>query len=364
MSESSDIFKRAEVLQGKITDAMERLGVSADETKLAELEQTAAEPDFWSNSAQATVTTQELAALKRHVESWQGLLNEVNDLVELLQLDDESGTGELADHLGRLEADYGARELELKLSGHYDKHSAILSIFAGTGGTDAQDWAAMLERMYLRYCERAGFNTEILDRSAGEEAGIKSVTIEVNGPFAFGYLQSEKGVHRLVRLSPFNADNLRQTSFALVDVIPQIDLPAAVEIDPKDLRIDVFRSGGHGGQSVNTTDSAVRLTHIPTGTVVSIQNERSQLQNKDKAMAVLRSRLALLMAEQHQEQLSEIRGQVSSPDWGQQIRSYVLHPYTKVKDHRTKAETSDTQAVLDGKLDQFIEAYLTSQVGK
>ncbi len=366
MTEATDIIKRGQELQAQITTAMEQLGVADDQKRQAELEEAAGASDFWNDSAAATATTKELAAIKRHVDSWQNLLNEVSDVVELLQAstDDDEGAGELAQHLGRLAETYQARETELKLSGPYDKHSALLSIFAGTGGTDAQDWAAMLERMYLRYCERAGFSTEVLDRSPGEEAGIKSVTIEVNGPFAFGYLRSEKGVHRLVRLSPYNSDNLRQTSFALVDIIPQIDLPAEVEIDPKDLRVDVFRSGGHGGQSVNTTDSAVRLTHLPSGLVVSIQNERSQLQNKEKAMAVLKSRLAVLMAEQHKEKVSEIRGQVTSADWGQQIRSYVLHPYTKVKDHRTNEETADTQGTLDGKLDPFIQAYLKSQVGK
>jgi peptide chain release factor 2 len=276
---------------------------------------------------------------------------------------DESLTEDLQGNVERLQHQYGEMEFELKLSGPYDRGSAILSIYAGTGGTDAQDWAEMLERMYLRYSEKAGLDAEIIDQSPGEEAGIKSATIEVNGPFAYGKLKGEKGVHRLVRLSPFNADNLRQTSFAMVEVLPQLDHPEEMEIDPKDLRIDVFRAGGHGGQSVNTTDSAVRITHIPTNTVVAIQNERSQLQNKEKAMAVLKARLTSLMLEQQKAQVSEIKGAPQSAEWGSQIRSYVLHPYTQVKDHRTGVVTTQAAEVLEGDLDQFIEGYLQQQIG-
>ena len=233
-----------------------------------------------------------------------------------------------------------------------------MSIYAGAGGTDAQDWAQMLLRMYVRWAEKNGINVQTIDESAGDEAGIKSVTLELSGSFAYGKLKGEHGVHRLVRLSPFNSDNLRQTSFAKVDVMPKVDSPQDLEIDEKDLRIDVFRAGGHGGQSVNTTDSAVRITHIPTNITVAIQNERSQLQNKEVALTILRSRLIQLQLEQHKERLDELKGPNQSAEWGNQIRSYVLHPYKQVKDLRTRYETSDVEGVLDGNLDALINAFL------
>lgn len=369
MPELSEIIKRGQELQGQIETAVEQLGIGADEARIVELTTKTQELDFWNNPQAATAVTKELAALERHIEGWRRLLGETKELVELASLEkagsgDAASIAQLAASLDDLAAEFERRQTELKLSGPYDREGAILSIYAGTGGTDAQDWAEMLLRMYLRYCERAGFTTEILSQSPGEEAGIKSVTLEIGGPLAYGKLKGEQGVHRLVRLSPFNADNLRQTSFALVEIIPNLATPPELEIEPKDLRIDVYRSSGHGGQSVNTTDSAVRITHLPTGIVVAIQNERSQLKNKDKAMAVLASRLALLLEREHKEKLSELRGATQSADWGQQIRSYVLHPYTKVKDHRTGAETAQAQSVLDGDLDLFIEAYLTSQIGQ
>ncbi|HEU4715267.1 MAG TPA: peptide chain release factor 2, partial [Candidatus Saccharimonadales bacterium] len=241
--------------------------------------------------------------------------------------------------------------------GEYDDHNAILRITAGVGGTDAQDWAEMCERMYLRWAEKNSFATSTVERSTGEEAGIKTSVIELTGPYAYGRLRSENGVHRLVRLSPFNSDNLRQTSFALVEILPQIDAPEEVALNDKDLKIDVYRAGGHGGQSVNTTDSAVRVTHLPTGIVVAIQNERSQLQNKEMAMKILRSKLAQLRLEQHAESISDLHAGESA-NWGSQIRNYVLHPYTLVKDTRTKYEERDANSVLDGKIDGFMTAYL------
>jgi peptide chain release factor 2 len=252
--------------------------------------------------------------------------------------------------------------LELAYNGPYDANGAIVGIFAGAGGVDAQDWASMLLRMYLRWAENSGFKTKMIDESAGEEAGLKSASFEVSGPLAYGKLKGENGVHRLVRLSPFNAQNLRQTSFAKVEILPEIDEPETVPIDEKDLKIDVFRAGGHGGQSVNTTDSAVRVTHLPTGITVSIQNERSQIQNKETAMTILRSKLAHLQLQQHKENIAELKGPNQSAEWGNQIRSYVLHPYKQVKDLRTGQESSDPKAVLDGELGQFIEAYTVTLI--
>jgi peptide chain release factor 2 len=359
-----DQIKQLEALLTQIQDATKRLNVTADETRVSELGQQTQAPGFWDDAQAAGVVSQQLAGLKRHVEDWQQLQQDVTEALEIARLGDESLAGEVMAAYDKAAADFAAREFELKLSGPYDKNTALVSIYAGTGGTDAQDWAEMLLRMYLRFAEKNGWVTQILDQSPGEEAGIKSVTVEVTGTYAYGKLKSEKGVHRLVRLSPYNADNLRQTSFALVDVLPELDNQQDIEIDPKDLRIDVYRSGGNGGQSVNTTDSAVRITHISTGTVVAIQNERSQLQNKEKAMAILKARLMVLMLEQQKAEVSQIRGATQSAAWGNQIRSYILHPYTKVKDHRTGFETSQAQAVLDGDLDGFIEAYLQTQIGK
>jgi peptide chain release factor 2 len=292
------------------------------------------------------------------VEPWRAIEKEAAETLELADMEDESLEGDLSRQLDGLEARYAALKKELKFSGPYDDHDAIIGIHAGAGGTDAQDWAQMLMRMYIRWAENQGADVIVIDESSGDEAGIKSATIEVSGPHAYGKLKGEHGVHRLVRLSPFNADNLRQTSFAKVEIMPKIDAPDEVEIDDKDLKIDVYRSGGHGGQSVNTTDSAVRITHLPTGIVVAIQNERSQIQNKEAAMTILRSRLAQLRIEQHAEKVSELKGPNEQAAWGNQIRSYVLHPYKMVKDLRTNQETSDTDGVLGGKLDEFIDAYL------
>lgn len=272
--------------------------------------------------------------------------------------EDSSDNAELEAEFTRLEAAYQKAHMELVLNGPYDRHDAILVISAGTGGVDAMDWADMLLRMYLRYAEKKGWKTSITEKTVGAEAGIKSATIEVKGMMAYGLLKSEHGVHRLVRLSPFNAKNLRQTSFALVEVLPAIEEDETVTIDEKDLRIDTYRSGGAGGQHVNKTDSAVRLTHLPTGLVVTCQSERSQLQNKQQAMSVLKGRLIQRMLEEQKERIDDLKGGYKEAAWGNQIRSYVFQPYTMVKDHRTGAETSQVHTVMDGELDQFIEAYL------
>jgi peptide chain release factor 2 len=304
------------------------------------------------------------AKLERRIRPWLDLQEEVNDLVELLGFDDDTMRADLSGQLNAAVTHFANLKEELKLSKPYDDHDAIVSIYAGAGGTDAQDWAQMLLRMYVRWAEAHHFEVRTIDESAGEEAGIKSVTIEISGELVYGRLKGEHGVHRLVRLSPFNADNLRQTSFAKVDVLPKIDHPEDLELDEKDLRIDVYRSGGHGGQSVNTTDSAVRVTHVPTSITVAIQNERSQLQNKETALTILRSRLIALQLEQHKEKIGELKGPNQSAEWGNQIRSYVLHPYKQVKDLRTRCETTYAEGVLDGDIDPFIDAYLDHVFGK
>jgi len=309
-----------------------------------------------------------LTRLREDVNRWQALARQHRDLQELLELaqaeKDDTMLAEVAVESGQLVQEVEQAELRLMLSGEYDDHDALLSIHAGAGGTDAQDWAEVLLRMYLRWAERRGFETEILEILSGEEAGIKTVTAELRGPYAYGYAHPEAGVHRLVRLSPFDAAHRRHTSFALVEVSPVLDDSIDISIDPNDLRIDIFRSAGHGGQSVNTTDSAVRITHIPTGITASCQNERSQLRNREIAMRVLRSRLYELEKRKQDEERARLRGEHISAEWGNQIRSYVLHPYNLVKDLRTAYETGNTGAVLDGDIDPFIDAYLRSRMGE
>jgi peptide chain release factor 2 len=350
------IQSEAKELQSQVAATMKQLDIAALETEHAKLLTESQNPDFWQDSQSAQKTMQQIAKLENRVKPWQELAKEAGEIVELGT--DDSLAAELKGQLKAASTKFDELKADLKFSGPYDDHDAILSIHAGAGGTDAQDWTQMLLRMYLRYFEKNGWKTTTVDESAGEEAGLKSVTVEVQGGFAYGKLQGEHGVHRLVRLSPFNSDNLRQTSFAKEEVVPMIDKPEELEIDEKDLKIDVYRSGGHGGQSVNTTDSAVRVTHIPTGITVAIQNERSQIQNKETAMTILRSRLAQLQMEQHAEKVGELKGPNQSAEWGNQIRSYVLHPYKQVKDLRTKYETSDPEKVLDGGLDPLIDAYL------
>jgi peptide chain release factor 2 len=346
-------------LKSLVKAALEQVKYSEATVQIKELEVETQKPDFWNDPNQAQTRVKILSKLKARITPWGELDKSVNDVEELASLKDETLISELQTQLKALTTRYKELKTELLFSGEYDDHDAIVSIFAGAGGTDAQDWAEMLMRMYVRWAEQqTDFTVAILEQSSGEEAGIKSVTLEVNGLYAYGKLMSEHGVHRLVRLSPFNADNLRQTSFARVEVVPKIDSPEEMTIDESDLKIDVYRSGGKGGQSVNTTDSAVRITHVPSGIVVAIQNERSQLQNKETALTILRSKLAQLSLEQHQKNIRELRGPNEQAAWGNQIRNYVLHPYTMVKDTRTKFETTDVQPVLDGQINQFIDAYL------
>lgn len=349
--------KRVESLQIALRAATKQLRLDEKVGQLAALEEEISAPEIWNNPRYAQEKTQAHAALAAMVTPWQTITVQVNDILELMELGDDSLLAEFEGQVTALEAEFAERQKELMFDGPYDDHNAIIRLSAGVGGTDAQDWTEMLERMYLRWAEKTGMQTSVVERSTGEEAGIKSSVIEVVGPYAYGKLRGEHGVHRLVRLSPFNSDNLRQTSFALVEVLPQIDAPDEVVIDDKDLKVDVYRSGGHGGQSVNTTDSAVRVTHLPTGIVVAIQNERSQIQNKETAMKILRSKLAQLQLEQHAETLGDLQAGESA-NWGSQIRNYVLHPYQMVKDTRTKFESKDTSGVLDGKIDGFIEAFL------
>lgn len=352
--------KRAQELSEQIESAYNSLRVEAKATELQAIDDQLADAGVWANVERAQQLSRKSAELRAQVEPWRVLRSQVSDIVELIALGDDSMTTEFNEQISALEREFDTRRQELLFDGEYDARAAILKLSSGAGGTDAQDWAEMLERMYLRWAEHHDMQVELVERSTGEEAGIKNATYIVRGAYAYGKLRSEHGVHRLVRLSPFNSDNLRQTSFALVEIMPEIDAPGEVAIDDKDLRIDIYRSGGRGGQGVNTTDSAVRITHIPTGTVVAIQNERSQIQNKETALKILKGRLAQMQLEQHTENLADLRAGESAT-WGAQIRNYVLHPYTLVKDTRTKHEDRDAAGVLDGKLDEFMTAYLNHQ---
>jgi len=352
----NDLEKRLENLRAELGSALFRLDLPKKRAELDKMENDLAQPEIWNNPDNAQELARKVSELKNQVAPWEILSTQVKDLRELLEISDEELLPEFDGQIAALENDFAKLRQQLLFTGKYDSGDAILRLSSGAGGDDAQDFTEMLERMYLRWAEKSGFKAQIIERSPGETAGVKTSVIEISGSFAYGKLRSENGVHRLVRLSPFNAES-RETSFALVEVLPKIDAPDAVKIDDKDLKIDVYRSGGHGGQSVNTTDSAVRITHLPTGIVVAIQNERSQIQNREKAMEILRGKLAALQMEQHVENLSELRAGESA-SWGAQIRNYVLHPYKLVKDTRTKYEEKDVEKVLDGNIDGFIEAYL------
>jgi len=303
-----------------------------------------------------------VASLRNVVDDWHSLEQHVSYLLELSQLLDESLRDEISSELDEIEKDIESREFDLLLSGKYDQNNALLAIHSGAGGVDAQDWTEMLERMYLRWAENKGFKTDIIDLSEGEEAGIKSVTIAVEGDYAYGYLRPEKGVHRLVRLSPFDAAHRRHTSFALVEILPEVEDDSGIEVNPDEIRIDVYHSSGAGGQNVQKNATAVRITHLPTGLVVTCQNERSQTQNRENALRVLRSRLLEIKEEQQVATLMELRGEYTKAEWGSQIRSYVLHPYQMVKDHRTDHEVGNAQGVLNGDIDGFIASYLRSNL--
>ncbi len=342
--------------------------IAGVEARVAELERKTLEPGFWEDSAAARKVMQELAALRERAGLWRGLERRVRDAAELIGLalaeGDEATAEEAGQELDAVAKELDRLEFQLQLSGPYDMRNAYLAVHAGAGGTDSQDWAQMLLRMYLRWAERRGFEAEVVDLTEGEEAGIKSATVAVRGPYAYGYLKGERGVHRLVRLSPFNAAATRQTSFAKVEVMPEVDEVGEIDINPDDLRVDVFRSSGAGGQNVQKNSTAVRITHIPTGIVVTCQNERSQAQNKETALKVLEARLLELELNRQEEEKARLKGEHVDVSFGSQVRNYVLHPYKLVKDLRTGYETSDTTAVLDGEIDPFIEAYLKEQVGQ
>lgn len=327
---------------------------------MKELETKVQTDGFWNDPRQASGVMKELEDIRKEIDLFERLEQSLKDVEELAPLAlQEEEQRELHSQCEAIEKELAQLEFQTLLGGEYDRHPALVNIHSGAGGVDAQDWAQMLMRMYIRFAEREGFSVSILDESKGAEAGIKSATLEISGPYAYGYLRSESGVHRLVRLSPFNADNLRQTSFASVEILPVVEEIAQVPIDMQDVRVDTYRASGAGGQHVNKTESAIRLTHIPTGIVVTCQSERSQLQNREQAMKMLKAKLHKKYLEERERELKELKGEQSNVEWGSQIRSYVLHPYTLAKDHRTKYEETDVFKVLDGHLRPFMESYLT-----
>ena len=352
-----NIFNEKEL--DEIKDALD---LQNKEERIIELERTMEAPDFWDDMDKAQKYMKELKNLKDSIETYNNLKSLYDDILVLIEMGEESEDAEIAEEAKSSMDEFASKVDEVKiktlLSGEYDKYNAILKLNAGAGGTESCDWTSMLYRMYTRWAESKGFTTQVLDFLEGEEAGIKSITVQINGENAYGYLKSERGVHRLVRISPFNAAGKRQTSFASCDVMPDIEEDLDVEINDDDIRIDTYRSSGAGGQHINKTSSAIRITHLPTGIVVQCQNERSQLQNKDKAMKMLKAKLYLLKQQEEQEKKSGIRGEIKEIGWGSQIRSYVMQPYTMVKDHRTNEETGNVSSVLDGNIDQFINAYL------
>ncbi len=340
--------------------------IAVKEKEITGLEKQSAKPDFWNDQAGAQDVMRQLAEYRKVVQTWRELEEKAGDIAELIDLAEEDIPlqDEIRSELEELTANLDELEFQLAFSSEYDARNAILAIHAGAGGTESQDWAEMMMRMYLRWAERRGYRAEVLDTSPGDEAGIKSAVISVTGEYAAGYLKSEHGVHRLVRLSPFDADHARHTSFVLVEVMPEAEADVDLYIGPDEIKVDTFRSSGPGGQHMQKTSSAVRVTHIPTGMIVTCQSERSQFMNKEIALKILRSRMLELELEKREEEKARLKGTRIEAGWGNQIRSYVLHPYKMVKDHRTNYETSDTDAVLDGELDGFINAYLRSSMSK
>ncbi len=321
------------------------------------------EAGFWDDVQKAQEVTQEAKRVKDKIDKFKNLNERIDDvevLKELMEENDEETAKEIISEVKALSKEIDTLKIETILSGEYDRNDAILTLHTGVGGSDANDWTEMLLRMYTRWCEKKGYSLETIDYLPGDEGGVKSVTLKVKGEFAYGYLKAEKGIHRLVRISPFNANGKRQTSFASVEVLPELTSDQDIEINPVDLRIDTYRAGGAGGQHVNKTESAVRITHIPTGIVVQCQNERSQFSNRDTAMGMLKSKLIELKERAHKEKIEDLTGELKDMGWGSQIRSYVFHPYSMVKDHRTNVETSNVNGVMDGDIDNFIIAYLNS----
>ncbi len=362
MSVLTNTIDRLGELQRKVSEIWKLLRIDELKEQVVHLEKNMQDPAFWTDPERAGQVSKQRESLVSEIETWETLQKETRDLFsfaqDLVESPDESFEVEVVTKTEELEKKFEKLEFFVLMSGKHDKLGAIVSIHAGSGGTEAQDWAEMLLRMVMRYAEKKNWTTVMIDESRGNEAGIKSVMFRVDGRYAYGHLKSEHGTHRLVRISPFDAEQMRHTSFALIEVIPEVESADAVTIDPKDLRIDTFMAGGKGGQSVNTTYSAVRIVHIPTGITVQCQNERSQLQNKETAMKVLLSKLLKLQDEKEEEERLKLRGEHKSAEWGNQIRSYVLQPYKMVKDVRTRHETADTDAILNGDLDEFVEAYL------
>lgn len=363
----NELIKRLENLKSEILNLKSHLNLPQKEQRVLELEDKMNSAGFWDDNQHAQNVSKEYNQLKSFYDFWMNLEKDVLETLELVKNNQDESADTISflqKHSAELEEKYKKNRFVALLSKKYDDHNAIFSLHSGAGGVDAQDWADMLLRMFLRYCERKGFSTEILELNRGEQGGLKTAVVEVKGPYAFGLLKSEAGVHRLVRLSPFNPAHTRETSFALLELLPELNQEEEFKVDEKDLKIEANTASGHGGQSVNTTYSAIRITHIPTGIKVSIQNERSQHQNRELAMKILMSRLKTLEEEKLQKEKQEIRGEFKSAEWGNQIRSYVLHPYKMVKDHRTGMETSDPDSVLNGELDEFVESYLEQSAGK